>query len=78
MPRAHEGGLGRPLGGKETSLERVNEIAMLAHKHGFGPGGCRCPRNALACEGALKKRQIGGRAAIPGGKQEAKWAKPAF
>ncbi len=69
--------------GKEISLERVNEIAALAHKHGFRLSGFRSFERAVTEEQIEKVRRKAGRAGaaaagVSGREQEAKWAKPAY
>jgi len=66
--------------GKEISLQRVNEIATLAYKHGFRLSGFRSfEREVTEAQIDRVRRQVrrGGKG-ISGRSQEAKWAKPAY
>ena len=67
-------------GGKESSLERVNEIATLAYKHGFRLSGFRSFEREVTEAQIDRVRRIARRsgAGISGRSQEAKWAKPAY
>jgi fatty aldehyde-generating acyl-ACP reductase len=69
--------------GKEISLERVNEIATLAYKHGFRLSGFRSFEREVTEAQTEKVRRLVGRAGtsgagVSGRTQEAKWAKPAY